>query len=104
MTYAWQKMRILRKSSNIVDWNVWKGKDRKEVIIKEVEKLACDWVTEQPDTEFKKEEFEKWEMDLNVDITVEEYDRALKVNLKSAPGKDSIDYKMIKELPDLRWK
>lgn len=42
-------------------------------------------------------------MDLNVDITVE--DRALKrVNLKSAPGKNGIDYKMIKELPDLRWK
>lgn len=42
MTYTWQKMRILRKSSNIVDWNVWNGKDRKEVVIKEVEKLVCD--------------------------------------------------------------
>lgn len=45
----------------------------------------------------KKEEVQISE--LNDNITEEEYDRAIKeIKEKSAPRKDNIDYKMIKEL------
>lgn len=40
-------MKILRKGNNIVDWNIWKDKDTKEIIITEIEKLGCDWVPEK---------------------------------------------------------
>lgn len=106
LKYVCQKMRILRKSDSYVDWNVWKDKDRREVVKEEVEKLGRPWVEEEKEEDKharrmdNRKSEEEWSEKLNDNITMVEYERAMReVKEKSAPGRDKIEYKMIKELP-----
>lgn len=95
-------MNILRKRDSIVDWSLWKDKGRKEEIRKEVERIERDWMQMKGSeiVEEKENEQEEWETELNKEILIEEYDRAVKrIKAKSATGLDGVDYKMIKELP-----
>lgn len=38
ISYVWKKMRVLRQGKYRIDWNKWQAKDRKQAIMKEIEK------------------------------------------------------------------
>lgn len=44
LKYVQQKRNVLRREDNIVDWNIWKNKDRKEEIRGKVEEIGRDWI------------------------------------------------------------
>ncbi|XP_036138909.1 uncharacterized protein LOC105828312 [Monomorium pharaonis] len=94
--YVWNKMKIMKNAFHKMEWNKWQNKKREETIRKEIEKIAVDWV------ERKKEELREMEEDedvMNLPFREEEMMRAINtVREKSAPGKDQIEYKMIKLL------
>lgn len=73
------------------DWNDRKGKDRKEVILLEVD-MSRDWMYEK-EIEISEIDIEErnQETELNRTITKEEYDRAMKkVKIKSIPARYNI--------------
>lgn len=101
MTYVWQKMKILKNRNCIVNWNEWRDKNRSEIIKEEINKISKPWVLEEElKIEYnKREKFEKWEENLNKEFSMTELDRVLrKTRIKSAPGLDGIEYRMIKQL------
>lgn len=100
--YVWNKMRILKNRFNTIAWNKWQGKSRKKTIEETIDNLAPPWVAENPET--KKEEINRQMEEsgkmLERDLTMEELNSAIRrTNGNSSPGKDGIDYKMIKMLP-----
>lgn len=101
MTYVWQKIKILKNRNCIVNWDEWRDKNRSEIIKEEINKISKPWVPEEElKIEYNKgEKFEKWEENLNKEFSMTELDRVLrKTRIKSAPGLDGIEYRMIKEL------
>lgn len=50
LKYVWQKMKVLKKGFNTIDWNKWNNKDRKEEIEKEIDKIAPPWVKYEEET------------------------------------------------------
>lgn len=99
MSYVWQKMKVLRKGSSIVQWNIWKNKDRKEKIRREIGKIGRDWVPIQKESyDANEEEENEWENELNKELKMEEMERAVKnMKIGSASGRDGIAYRMTKE-------
>lgn len=92
-------MRIIKNSFNTIEWNKWQTKNREEEIRKSINKLAPPWV------KIRKERYEGiLKVRNNQDpmdrlFIIEELERAFNsVRVKSAPGRDQIDYNMIKKL------
>lgn len=44
LKYVWQKMKVVKKGFNTIDWNKWNKKNREEEILKEIDKIAPAWV------------------------------------------------------------
>lgn len=66
-----------------------------------MEKIGRDLVRKEEVFIEKVEEKEKDYIDLNKEFILEELERAVYgIKVTTAPGKDGIDYKMIKELPN----
>ncbi|XP_036139740.1 uncharacterized protein LOC118644709 [Monomorium pharaonis] len=99
VTYVWNTMKILKNRFAKVSWNTWKTKDRKEVILKEINKITL--LEKERNQEINGiEKMERVEdLPLNDKFTMDELERALGMTKRnSAPGRDKIDYVMIKEL------
>lgn len=95
MKYVWNKIKVIKHSYKILDWNKWQNKSRKEVIIKTIEEHSPYWAQEAPIIIKDPKEHE-----LNQNITVEEVKRAIGcIRKNSSPGIDAIEYTMIKLLP-----
>jgi len=93
MRYVWNRMRIFKRVGVNINWNKWQTKNREEEIIQTVEDLSPPWVAED---QVKIEEENYREDGLNEEFTIQELNRALKmVKRNSAPGRDSIEYRMI---------
>lgn len=100
MSYVWKKISALRNRKCVVNWNEWKDRNRAEEIKKEVGKIGRDWVREKDITIPIGEDLKEKNRRLNREFSEEELDRVIRgVRTRSAPGKDRIDYEMIKELP-----
>lgn len=99
MTYVWNKMKVLKKSSKTVEWNKWQKKDRNKECGKVMHELSPSWVCEQRII-INENEIDK-ENELDRDIVVEETRRAVNsCRITSAPGIDKVEYIMIKRLSD----
>lgn len=92
-------MRIFKNIKKNINWNSWPTKNRDEEIRKEIDKLAppsgaldlCK--VERTGTETPA---------MEKDFGFEEMTRAINmISRNSAPGKDGIEYIMIKKLPDI---
>lgn len=99
MDYVWEKMNVLRNRKCVVNWNEWKDRNRGEEIKKEMKKLGRDWIREEEIIISEEGILEKANMELNWEFSEKKLDRVIRgVRTKSAPGRDGIDYGMIKEL------
>lgn len=99
MSYVWNTLRIFKKVWNRVRWNKWQELDREEVIKKEINKLSPPGVTME--WEIKQDSNYTTIPGMEADFSMEEMYRALSVIRKdSLPGRDSIDYRMLKVLPE----
>lgn len=107
---------MLKKSFNTIDWNKWSKKDREEEIKKEIDKIAPPWVKNEEeiilndlqqkdkntDKEHSKGTQEHEDIYMNKEFQIEEIYRAIQsTKEKSAPGRDNIEYRMIKELTEV---
>lgn len=93
--YVWNKIKVLKKGWSTIEWHKWQTKDREKEIEKMIEKVAPPWVNNQRNTRLN--ESIRNEENLNGVLTKEEFDRALKYTKKtSAPGRDGIEYTMLK--------
>lgn len=92
-------MRIFKNSRKNIQWNKWIEKDREEVIRQEIEKLA------PPDVigSRKEEELEEYsEESIEAPFTPEEFKRVIEmVRRNTAPGRDGIEYRMLKSMPTI---
>lgn len=61
-------MKVLRNRKCIVDWNEWKGKDKKEDIKKEIKKIGKNWISEKEIDIINNVEQEEWIEELNKGI------------------------------------
>ncbi|KMQ86947.1 pol-like protein [Lasius niger] len=97
--YLWNVMRTFKKSWNKVQWNKWQEVDREQVIREEIDKLSPPGVSETDEHEWDDVIINE-NHSLDSLFTQEELNRALNLVKKdSAPGRDNIDYKMLKNLP-----
>ncbi|XP_020297805.1 golgin subfamily A member 6-like protein 22 [Pseudomyrmex gracilis] len=100
MKYVWNKIRALRKPPHVIDWNKWQNKDRNKEILDNIEKLSPGWAEQQERELEEREEEEDMEEEMNKEFQWIEMERVLRrTKSKSAPGRDNIEYKMIKEMP-----
>ncbi|KAK0160438.1 hypothetical protein PV328_007848 [Microctonus aethiopoides] len=97
LSYVWNTMKVFKNIRQKISWNSWKNKNREEEIIKEIDKLAPPYVA----SAIKKERQITTEIEtMEKEFKIEELIRALKMIKKnSSPGKDGIEYTMLKELP-----
>lgn len=92
-------MRTLKNVEKSIKWNNWKTKDREEEIRKEIDKLApppsvISQIKKQGREEYK-------EKDVEEEFSKEEFTRAIEmIRRNSAPGRDGIEYRMIKDLKE----
>lgn len=99
MSYVWNKMKVLKKSSKTVEWTKWQNKDRKKECVKVMQELSPDWAQEERKKILTREKDN--EDKLNSDISKEETRRAIKCcKMSLAPGLDHIEYGMLKRLSD----
>lgn len=98
LIYVWKTVKILKHSFSKVTWNEWQTIDREKVIMQEVEKIAPPVAMPQ------NELFVPFTYDLDTDpmnapFSMAEVNRAIDLIKRiSAPGRDGIDYMMIKRL------
>lgn len=98
MTYVWKKIRVLRNSSQHIQWNKWQIKDRSVAIEEAIDKVTMGppWVLGnkiEKIANIKDNEF-------NAELTQDEIVRAIKsVRKNSSPGMDNIEYNMFKWIP-----
>lgn len=94
----WKTIRILRNNFSRVSWNVWQTTERERVILQEVERIAPPNVTPQNE-DFIPFQYDS-EMDsMNIPFTIAELNRAIEMIKRIfVPGRDDIDYNMIKKL------
>lgn len=91
-------MKIFKNVAKNIKWNKWKTKDREEEIRKEIDKLVPSGAIVQSEEDNAEEYKEK---ELEEKFSKEELKRALDMIRKNtAPGKDGIEYKMLKDLPE----
>lgn len=94
----------MKNRFNTIKWNRWQGMNRELEIDNTIEKLALPWVVENPDLNILHRNVIPNDIDtscLGKDFTMEEINRSIRrSNAKSFPGKDGIDYYMIKFLPE----
>lgn len=91
-------MRVFKNVQNKINWNKWSHKNREEEIRKEIEKLAPPAVFYEKRPAYMEEDLQE-ESVLNSLFTREEFTRALRmVRRNSAPGKDGMEYAMLKNL------
>ncbi|XP_071579351.1 uncharacterized protein [Temnothorax nylanderi] len=97
-TYVWNTMRTFKNVKKKINWNSWKHKNREEEIRKEIEKLAPPSVQ----TAMEGQEGERYkEASVEDKFTKEELKRALEmIRRNSAPGRDGIEYKMLKDMTE----
>lgn len=105
MKYVWKKIRMVKKGFNTIEWNKYQTKDKKEEIRKEVDKIAPPWVAEDIEEKVNKycENYEKKQQqeDLDGSFVMEELVQAVNYTKeKLAPGRNNIEYRMLKELSD----
>lgn len=99
LSYVWKTVKILKNSFSKVNWNKWQTIDRDVVVREEINKIA------QPTVGFKNDSpllflYDSEEDPTNTLFTIEELNRAIDMIRRiSAPGRDRIDYKMIKDTP-----
>lgn len=97
-------MNVLKCRDNTKDWAPQVDEARREILIKEVNKVAPCWVEDPPpliervsDSLYNQKD-NLW--GLNSKFTAAELDRALSsCRDKSSPGVDGIDYKMLRLCP-----
>lgn len=98
--YVWNKIKVIKKGWNKVEWNKWQIKDRKQEIEKTIKKLAPPWVSSERENKNTMNRIEEKVEELNKNFTVSELNRAIKYTKNtSAPGSDGIEYNMLKRLP-----
>ncbi|CAL1674554.1 unnamed protein product [Lasius platythorax] len=91
-------MRILKNSAKNIEWTAWTKRDREEEIRKEIDKLAPPNVMEN--LRLNEEDMTE-EGHLNEEFSREEMKRALEmIRRNSAPARDGIEYRMLKDLPN----
>lgn len=91
-------MRIFKNTKRKIEWNSWKIKNRELEIRETIDELAPPWVQYQEE-ENEEKNGDRWE-DINNDFGMEEMYRALNgIKKITAPGRDGIDYKMLRLLP-----
>lgn len=101
LIYVWN-MRIFQNMRKNINWNTWAQKNRDEEIKKEIDKLAPSSVPIGPrniqriDTELT-----AMEKDFNIEELIRVIDM---IRRNSAPGRDGIEYRMIKELSEIMKK
>ncbi|CAL1687259.1 unnamed protein product [Lasius platythorax] len=99
LSYVWKTVRILKNSFSRVTWNVWQTSDREKVVLQEVDKIAHPSVTPHND-HFVPYTYDTDEDTMNAEFSMAELNRAIGcVKRLSAPGRDGIDYEMIRRLP-----
>lgn len=99
LTYVCNMMRIFKNTEKNIVWNKWKNKNRTEEIRKEIEKLAPPSVIRKMEErivqEYKKKEIEE-------EFTKKELRKTMEMIRKNtAPGRDGIEYRILKLLPDM---
>lgn len=95
MKYVWNVMRSFKNARKLINWNSWQIKDREEKIVKTIEELSPPWVAE----EYKRTEHQDKGQKIDEEFSKIELERALNVvRRNTTPGRDRIDYYMIKEL------
>lgn len=101
MKYVWNVMRSFKNARKLINWNSWQIKDREEKIVKTIEELSSPWVAE----EYKRTEYQDRGQKIDEEFSKIELERALNViRRNTTPGRDRIDYYMIKELPKEEFK
>lgn len=91
-------MKVLKKGWSTIDWHKWQTKDREKEIESMIEKVAPPWVNNQRNKTIK--ETSRDTDNLNGLFSEEEFERALQYTKKtSSPGRDGIEYIMLKLLP-----
>lgn len=103
MSYVWEKMKIIKNRENKREWDKLLDEDGKEGIRLEVNKVAPPWMEDAP-LHLKQEYTNKTSDErygLNEKFTRKELERALSAcRSKSSPGRDEIEYDMLKRLPE----
>lgn len=90
-------MRIFKNTKRKIEWNSWKTKNRELEIRETIDELA-PWIQYQEE-ENEEKNGDRWE-NINNDFGMEEMYRALNgIKKITAPGRDGIDYKMLRLLP-----
>lgn len=93
----WNKIKILKNSNSRIYWN-WPTRDRDNMILEEISKIAPPWVHVQEIRETSVNEDD--EFGLNKEFTKDELNRALRqLKNKTSPGQDHVENTMIKKLP-----
>lgn len=96
--YVWNTMRVFKNVQNKINWNKWSHKNREKEIRKEIEKLAPPAVFYEKRPAYMEEDLQE-ESVLDSLFTREEFTRALRmVRRNSVPGKDGMEYAMLKNL------
>lgn len=102
MSYMWNTMRIFKNVKKNINWNTWTNKNREEEIRKGINKLAPPSAPIEP-KKIQKKDTEITAME--TDFSMKELTRAISmIRRNSAPGRDGIEYRMIKELPNVMKK
>lgn len=85
--YVWNKMKTIKNSFNTVDWRKWQKKDRREMVLEEMDKIAAPWVEKEVEIEEEEErkeeetlQKEEEEEGLNIQFKEEELERAMLKN------------------------
>ncbi|XP_029666125.1 uncharacterized protein LOC115237307 [Formica exsecta] len=95
-------MRTFKNVKKKINWNTWPTKNRETEIYKTIEELAPPWVPSKITEELisiSQRSTDKWNS-INKEFNMVEFDRAINmIKRDSAPGRDGIDYVMLKKLP-----
>lgn len=91
-------MTIFKNTKRKIEWNSWKTKNRELEIRETLDELAPPWAQYQEE-ENEEKNGDRWE-NINNDFGMEEMYRTLnRIKKITAPGRDGIDYKMLRLLP-----
>lgn len=100
--YVWN-MRIFQNMRKNINWNTWAQKNRDEKTKKEIDKLAPQVSLQVPG--IYKERIDTELTAMEKDFNIEELIRAIDmIRRNSAPERDGIEYRMIKELSEIMKK
>ncbi|XP_039314694.1 uncharacterized protein LOC113003343 [Solenopsis invicta] len=98
MSYVWNMMRVFKNVQKKINWNSWQHKNREQEIKNTIDELAPPWVEEE--NRIKLFSYSTEDNDMNKEFNMDEFQRAIHmIKRDSAPGLDSIDYQMLKNLP-----